>query len=211
MVSDEIGEQGGGTVGLSGLAMGLGPLVLGLRRGGSGWWPMTTAYRAVGQSRVGVKRAASDRWPDPTFSLHLASERDGEENIIGAYVIVNLPGEARRAKADAALAEAEAASEREAATVQRVTAEAASLYQTALAAGRSWQSAQAAARRLAQAADMTARAYPLGEGQLEDLLTARRQANEAALGARLSQLEALEANYRLRLDAHRLWDFASGT
>jgi len=162
------------------------------------------------QSRVGVKRAASDRWPDPTFGLHLASERDGEENIVGAYVIVNLPGAARRAKADAALAEAEAANEREAAAVQRVTAEAAGLYQTALAARRSWQSAQTAANRLVQAADMTARAYQLGEGQLEDLLTAQRQANEAALGARLSQLEALEANYRLRLDAHRLWDFAPG-
>ena len=163
------------------------------------------------QSQVGVKRAASDRWPDPTFGLHLASERDGEETVVGAYVIVNLPGEGRRAKADAALAEAEAANEREAAAVQRVTAEAAGLYQTAVAARRSWQSAQAAASRLAQAADMTARAYQLGEGQLEDLLTARRQANEAALGARLSQLEALEAHYRLRLDAHRLWDFAPGT
>ena len=162
------------------------------------------------QARVGVKRAASDRWPDPTFGLHLASERDGEETIVGAYVIVNLPGEARRAKADAALAEAEAAHAREAAAVQRVTAEAAGLYQTAVAARRSWQSAQAAAGRLAQAADMTARAYQLGEGQLEDLLTARRLANEAALGARLSQLEALEAHYRLRLDAHRLWDLAPG-
>ena len=162
------------------------------------------------QARVGVKRAASDRWPDPTFGLHLATERDGEETIVGAYVIVNLPGEARRAKANAALAEAEAANAREAAAVQRVTAEAAWLYQTAVAARRSWQSAQAAAGRLAQAADMTARAYQLGEGQLEDLLTARRLANEAALGARLSQLEALEAHYRLRLDAHRLWDLAPG-
>jgi hypothetical protein len=76
---------------------------------------------------------------------------------------------------------------------------------------RSWQSTQQAASRLAQAADMTARAYQLGDGKLEGLLTARRQANEAALGARLSQLEALEAHYRLRLDAHRLWDFAPGS
>ena len=163
------------------------------------------------QSQVGVKRAASDRLPDPTFGLHLASERDGEENIIGAYVIVNLPGEARRAKADAALAEAEVANEREAAALQKVTAAAATLYQTARAARLTWQSAQQAASRLAQAADMTARAYQLGEGQLEDLLTARRQANEAQLSARLGQLEALEAGYLLRLDAHRLWEFGPGS
>ncbi len=80
-----------------------------------------------------------------------------------------------------------------------------------MAARRSWQSAQAAASRLAQAVALTARAYQPGEGQLEDLLTARRLANELALGARLSQLEALEAHYLLRLDAHRLWDFAPGT
>jgi outer membrane protein TolC len=54
---------------------------------------------------------------------------------------------------------------------------------------------------------MTARAYQLGEGNLTDLLTARRGANDAQLSARLSQLEALEYSYRLRLDAHRIWDF----
>ena len=54
---------------------------------------------------------------------------------------------------------------------------------------------------------MTARAYQLGEGNLNDLLTARRLANEAQLAARLLQLEALELRYRLLLDAHQLWDF----
>ena len=52
---------------------------------------------------------------------------------------------------------------------------------------------------------MTARAYQLGEGSLNDLLASRRLANEAQLSARLIQLEALELRYRLLLDAHRLW------
>ena len=52
---------------------------------------------------------------------------------------------------------------------------------------------------------MTARAYALGEGNLSDMLTARRLANESQLSARLSQLEAFEFRYRLLLDAHRLW------
>ncbi|MGB7551433.1 MAG: hypothetical protein WBM15_07720, partial [Chromatiaceae bacterium] len=94
--------------------------------------------------------------------------------------------------------------------LQKVTAEAASLYQTARAARISWQSASQAATRLAHAADMTARAYQLGEGSMIDLLAARRIANEAQLTARVSQLEALESGYRLRLDAHRLWDFGPG-
>ena len=44
-------------------------------------------------------------------------------------------------------------------------------------------------------------ANEFGEGSLNDLLTARRLANEAQLAARLSQLDALELRYRLLLDA----------
>ena len=55
-----------------------------------------------------------------------------------------------------------------------------------MAAHCSWQTAQVAASLLAQAAAFTARAYQPGEGQLEDLLTSRRLANELAPGARRS-------------------------
>jgi len=70
----------------------------------------------------------------------------------------------------------------------------------------SWQASRHAGERLGRAAEMTARAYQLGEGSLSDLLTARRLANEAQLASRLAQLDALELRYRLLLDAHRLWD-----
>jgi hypothetical protein len=79
------------------------------------------------------------------------------------------------------------------------------LYQSASAAFASWQASRNAAERLTQAAEMTARAYQLGEGSLNELLAARRLANEAQLSARLMQLDALEQHYRLQLDAHRLW------
>ncbi len=53
---------------------------------------------------------------------------------------------------------------------------------------------------------MLARAYQLGEGSLNDLLAARRLANEAQLAAHQQQLDALYLRYRLLLDTHRLWD-----
>jgi len=108
--------------------------------------------------------------------------------------------------ASAALAEAGVASSREAATDQKITAEAAALYHSAVAALTTWQASRSAAERLKRAADMTARAYQLGEGSLNDLLAARRLANEGQLAAKLAQLEALESRYRLLLDAHQLWD-----
>jgi outer membrane protein, heavy metal efflux system len=158
------------------------------------------------RAQIAAGRAGSDRLPDPTVGVQMARERGGEEHVLGAYIAIPLPGGARHAVASAALAEADVANRREAAATQKTTAEAAALYHSARAALTSWNASRSAAERLSRAADMTARAYQLGEGNLNDLLAARRLANEAQLAARLSQLDALELRYRLLLDAHQLWD-----
>ncbi|UCV05000.1 TolC family protein [Dechloromonas denitrificans] len=165
----------------------------------------------VQRAQILAGRSGRDRVPDPTFGLHVARERGGEDQIVGAYINIPLPGGARRATANAALAQADVAGRQEAAALQRITAEAAALYHTASAAHASWQSSRSAAERLGQAADLTARAYQLGEGSLNDLLAARRLANEAQLATRLLQLEALELRYRLLLDTHQLWDLDEDT
>lgn len=159
------------------------------------------------RARIVAGRAGSDRLPDPTVGVQVMRERGGEEQILGAYISIPLPGGARRATADAALAQADAWASREAAVTQKVSAEAANTYYSASAALATWQAGREAAERLGQAADMTARAYQLGEGSLNDLLTARRMANEAQLSAQLMQLDALELRYRMLLDAHQLWAF----
>lgn len=152
-------------------------------------------------------RSRRDRVPDPTLGVHVSSERGGEDHLLGAYISIPLPGSARHAVSDAAFAQANAASYREAGALQKISAEAAALYQSTNAALAIWQASRSAAASLTRAAEMTARAYQLGEGSLNELLAARRLANEAQLAARLLQLEALELRYRLLLDAHRLWDF----
>lgn len=167
---------------------------------------LAMARGEVRQTRLVASRSSRDRLPDPTFGLQVARERAGEDQIVGAYVSIPLPGGARRATADATRAQAAAADRRESAVEQKIGAEAATLYQSAHAAYATWQAARSAAERQGRAAEMTARAYQLGEGSLNDLLAARRLANEAELAARLLHLEALELHYRLRLDTHRLWD-----
>ncbi len=168
------------------------------------------ARRESQLAQLTAGRASRDRLPDPTFGVHVGQERGGEEKIVGAYLSIPLPGGARRAASDSALARADAASRREAAATRKVSAEASVLYQSAHAALSSWQASRNAADGLSRAAEMTARAYQLGEGSLNDLLTARRFANEAQLTARTMQLDALELRYRLLLDAHRLWDLDGG-
>lgn len=158
------------------------------------------------KAQILADRSRRDRLPDPTLGVHVSSERGGEEHVMGAYISIPLPGGARRSGADAAFAQANAASFREADSLQNVSAAAGALYHSAKAARTSWQASQGAAEKLTRAAEMTARAYQLGEGSLSDLLSNRRLANEAQLAARLAQLDALELRYRLLLDAHRLWD-----
>lgn len=157
------------------------------------------------KAQIAASRSDRDRMPDPTIGLHVSTERGGEDHIIGAYISIPLPGGGRRAAAEGAVAHAAAASHREAAALQKVSAEAATLYQSATAAVATWQATRNAADRLTRAAEMTARAYALGEGNLSEMLAARRLANEALLAAGLSQLEAFELRYRLLLDAHQLW------
>lgn len=55
-------------------------------------------------------------------------------------------------------------------------------------------------------ARLTQRAYTLGEGVLQTLLLARRQAAAAANSALQAQLVALKAWYGLLVDAHLVWD-----
>ncbi len=155
--------------------------------------------------RLQAERASADRTPDPTVGMHMAGERDGAEHLVGLHVSVPFPGGARSARTDEQRALAEMAAQREAAVLRKVTAEAVNTFAAAQAAYGGWQSAQAAAERIARSAELMSRAYALGEMGLSEVLTARRQALEGNLAAALARLDAAETRYRLMLDAHQLW------
>lgn len=158
--------------------------------------------------RMGAAALRSDRenLPDPTVGLKLARERGGEESIAGLSLSFALPGAGRAAGARSALAQSDAAAQREAAMLRKVSAEAAALIRTASASHAAWLESRRAADALEQAAGMAEKAYALGEGSLSDTLFARRTAFEARLSADEARLTALEKHDRLLLDAHRLWD-----
>ncbi|MDE2600677.1 MAG: TolC family protein [Rhodocyclaceae bacterium] len=165
------------------------------------------ARAQVQRARLAAERAASDRVPDPTIGVSSSRERAGEERLVGVFVSIPLPGQARRATSDAASAQLDWAMRQEESARRKTQAEAAVLYQSVMAARESWQSSRDSADQMEQAASMTARAYQLGEGSLNELLMARRLANEAQLAERQMRLDALEYRYRLLLDAHQIWDF----
>jgi outer membrane protein TolC len=166
---------------------------------------LAAAQAAARRSRLMVARAEAERLPDPTLGVHAGRERGGEENVIGLTVSIPFGGAARAATVAVHRAEAEMAAQREALVAARLALEAENLFQGAQAAHAAAVSQTAAAQAMEEAAALAARAYALGEGGLNDLLTARRLALEARLAATLATIEASEAHYRLLLDAHALW------
>jgi len=157
------------------------------------------------KARLSAQRSDKERLPDPTIGVRMGRERGGEEHIAGLTLSFALPGAARGATARAALAQADAASSREAAVLRKVQSEAEALEQSVRAQHAAWLDSREAAQQLSQAADMTERAYALGEGSLAETLMARRLAFEAQLAAQLARLTDLENQDRLLLDGHKLW------
>lgn len=156
-------------------------------------------------AQLAAQRARAERRPDPTVGIRYSSELGGAERVLGIFVSIPIPGGARSADDSGARAKAEVALERENAVRRKIEAEVAAGYAEARAAWLGWQSLAGASERIRVIAGQTARAYELGELGLLDVLTARRQAHEAALAERLAMLEAAQGRYRLMLDAHRLW------
>ena len=162
------------------------------------------------QEKLGAERVALEQRPDPTFAVRIASERGGDDRIIGFSVSVPLPGQYRRKQTEAALARAQMAEEHAAYT--RVKVESAA-QQVALAADTAWALWQGLANVAQQTeanAALVSRAYALGEAPLSDTLLARRHAIEALSTAEQAQIEALQSWSRLLLDTHAIWSLHEG-
>ncbi|WP_306607699.1 TolC family protein [Azonexus sp.] len=159
------------------------------------------------RSSISARRAERERYPDPSVGIQYSRERSGAEHVAGLFVSIPLAGEKRRRDADTAQAQARMAEYRAQDVRQKIEAEAAGYFHSALGAYRSWLSANTAATQLEQVARMTQRAYALGEGSLDDFLTRQRLANEARLGELQGRLDAIERYHRLQLEARQLWDF----
>lgn len=166
---------------------------------------LRAARAATRVQQLQAQRADADRIPDPTLGVRWASERDGQERVLGVALSIPLPGGARAATARGAQAESAAAGAREALALARVEAEARRTFQQADLAYANWQRLDEAAQRISENALLLEKAWRLGEGQIADLLAARRQSIEARLAAAQARLDAAEARYRLLLDTHELW------
>lgn len=145
---------------------------------------------AAARAGLTAERARRDRWPDPTFSVNYGRERDGAERIGGLGFSVPLgvrrrTAEAARASAAAELASAESDASRDAFRRQWIQ-----LESDWRRARQSWESLAEAERQQRRAAELSQRAFELGEASLSESLQLRRLALQTQLAERAAALEA---------------------
>jgi outer membrane protein TolC len=154
-----------------------------------------------------AKRTDLERRPDPTVGMFVTVERGGAERIMGVSVAMPLGSAHRRSAATAAAADAEAAARRRVGAERRLGAEFDVLYRNLQGKRATAQAQREAAMLQKSASERATRAYRAGESGLAELLAARRGLADALLAERLARVDVLEADSRLRLDLHRMWDF----
>lgn len=156
-------------------------------------------------ANLAAQRARMERIADPTIGVIYSDNFDQNRNSIGVKITVPLGGRARSADAVMAASQARvAAADAQLATL-RVTADGQQDLANRRAYFDQWVGLSGAARQAAENAAAYARGYSSGEFDLLTMLNAQQVAAQARLAAETAQLNALEADARLRIDAHQMW------
>lgn len=166
---------------------------------------LVRARRQAEVMQAEARQLAGRRGVDPSLGVFYKNEMGGDERVLGVSVGLTLPGAARRTDQEAAEQLSSTAQDAAVRLEQRLRQEARADFEAAAAQVSNWQQADRAATALEDAAGLAARAYSLGEGGLDQVLITRRLALEGRLQAQQTQLAALAAGARLKLDAHQLW------
>ena len=163
------------------------------------------AEREAQRLAVVAQRVRADRIADPSFGVRLFSERSGMEQGAGVVMSMPLGGGHRRAAADRASAEGNAAQLEHMSVQRTVRAIADADLSSATLRLEAWKNTDLSAQSAANALVRTERGYQLGQIDLGDLLYARRQAGEARRSEIMARSEAARALLKLEIDSHSLW------
>jgi len=168
--------------------------------------PLKIAQGAVQKAELLAARQHAERRPDPTVGLYAAQEAFRNERLIGISISLPFGGAQREARALQTQQEVAVAKAALLRAQRELDAEVSGTWIDASTSVERWQLAETGSASAAESARLMQRAYTLGEADLQALLLARRQALDLARAALEARVDALRANYRLLIDAHRIWD-----
>jgi cobalt-zinc-cadmium efflux system outer membrane protein len=153
-------------------------------------------------------RMRADKIPDPTVGLFTASEVGGRERLTGIMLSIPIPGSQRSSRVDKATHTDEMSRQEVELKKRQLDAEIGASLATTQGSYEGWQSAESGSSNMQDNALLMARAYSLGEADLQSLLISRRQAATAAQHALSAKVTASRSYYGLLVDAHLIWDMA---
>lgn len=137
--------------------------------------------------------------------MRVFHERGGLEQGAGVSLSVPLGWGHRRAGAQRAAAEANAAQYDLAEVRRAIQAIADADVSDVLTRIAAWSSMSAAERNAAEAAERTRRGFEMGAIDLTDLLYIQKQAHEARRAEIAARAEASRAVLKLQIDSHVIW------
>jgi outer membrane protein TolC len=152
-----------------------------------------------------AERARKDRIADPSFGVRLFSEQGGRERGAGLVVSMPIGGGNRRALADQAESEGQAAAAELAAVRLDVQEMASRDVTRAHSAMQAWEQAREALNAQMAALSKTRRGHQLGAIDLADVLMAERLTHAAFRTEALARAEANRAINCMLIDSHNLW------
>lgn len=150
-------------------------------------------------------RARKDRIADPSFGVRLLSEQGGRERGAGLVLSMPIGGGNRRALADQAESEGQAAAAELAAVRLDVQEMASRDVTRAQSAMQAWQQSREALNAQMAALSKTRRGHQLGAIDLADVLQAERLTHAAFRTEALARAEANRAINCMLIDSHNLW------
>ncbi|MHB0916761.1 MAG: TolC family protein [Thiobacillus sp.] len=166
---------------------------------------LARARRQADVRQAEARQLAKRRNADPSVGVFYKNEVGGDEHVLGLNVGLTLPGAARRYNQQAAAQLSSTAQDAAMRLEQQLRQEARADFEAAVTQAANWQQAERVAQALEESARLAARAYSLGEGNLDQVLLTRRLALDGRVQAQQAQVAALAADARLKLDAHALW------
>ena len=166
---------------------------------------LTRARRQADLLQAEARQLAKRRNADSSVGVFYKNEVGGDEHVLGLNVGLTLPGAARRYNQQAAEQLSSTAQDAAMRLEQRLRREARADFEAAVAQAANGEQAERVAQALEESARLAARAYSLGEGNLDQVLLTRRLALDGRVQAQQAQVAALAADARLKLDAHELW------
>lgn len=157
------------------------------------------------QAQALARRADAERLADPTVGVQVAQDRSGAERLLSLNVSWPLGSTHRDLGSAAQWRQAQAVALQSEDAQRRLQNELTQAWRDTLDSATRWQLAREAQLQFDAVAKALDKGYRLGEGQLSEVLQARRLAKDQALLCAQAEVDTWQALWRWQIESGQRW------